>query len=58
MSVEINGKTYNEGDEVSINGRKGVLWKFYHADGVTSVAVKYDNFVYEMFLLENLVLDN
>lgn len=58
MSIEIDGKMYDEGDPVSINGRKGVLWKFYKADGIISVAVKYDNSVYEMFLAENLVIDD
>jgi hypothetical protein len=58
MAVEIDGKMYNEGDPVSINGRKGAIWKFYKADGVASVAIKYDHSVYEMHLVDNLVLDD
>lgn len=58
MAIEIDGKMYSEGDPVTINGRKGELWKFYKSDGIVSVAIKYENSVYEMFLVENLVLDN
>lgn len=58
MAVEINGKIFNEGDTISINGRKGIVWKFYKADGVVSVAVKYDNAVYEMYLVDNVVVDD
>jgi len=57
MKYEIDGRIYSHGDEVTINGRKGVLWKFYEADGLVSVAIKYDNSTYEMHLIDNLVID-
>lgn len=58
MAVKIDGKMYNEGDPISINGRKGIVWKFYKADGVTSVAIKYDHSTYEMYLVDNVVVDD
>lgn len=58
MAVQIDGKMFDVGDQIAINGRKGTVWKFYKADGVVSVAIKYDNSVYEMFLAENIVLDD
>lgn len=57
MAVEIDGKMYNEGDNISINGRKGIVYKFYKADGVASVAIKYEHSVYEMHLVDDLVVD-
>lgn len=58
MATEIDGKMFDVGDQITVNGRKGIVWKFYKAEGVSSVAIKYDHSVYEMFLTENIVLDD
>lgn len=57
MVIEHNGKFLTEGDKVSVNGKEGTIYKFYKADGIISVAIKFDNDSYTMYQLENLKLD-
>jgi phosphohistidine swiveling domain-containing protein len=57
MEIEHNGRLLKEGDIVSVNGRQGTIYKFYKADGITSVAIKFGNDSYTMYQLENLKLD-
>lgn len=57
VSAVVDGRELKIGDEISISGRKGEVWKFYKADGIVSMAIKYPNNMYEMFLIDNVVLD-
>jgi preprotein translocase subunit YajC len=57
MAVKIDGKMFEVGDEIHTNGKKGIIWKVYKEKDTVSVAIKYDNSTYEMYLAENIVLD-
>lgn len=57
MAKEIDGKLYNVGDTVVVEGRTGTIYKFYNADGITSVAIDFGGGTYTMYLIENLILD-
>jgi hypothetical protein len=60
-TIEYNGARYSIGDNVKIikgadRNKVGTIYKFYKADDIFSVAVKYEDSNYGMYQIDSIEL--
>jgi ribosomal protein L24 len=60
-TIEYNGMRYSVGDMVKVTkgadrNKTGTIYKFYKADDIFSVAVKYEDTNYGMYQIDSIEL--